>query len=102
MADARPFADILWSVALLALVLYATDLGADLRNNNAMSEEYVSYMKEHCGVTVPTNLAPLGSTDFGNVSYVLPALHPIFGVRCAFLEYSCQTDVPAAADQHRR
>ena len=102
MADARPFADILWSVALLALVLYATDLGADLRNNNAMSEEYVSYMKEHCGVTVPTNVAPLGSTDFGNVSYVLPALHPIFGVRCAFLEYSCQTDVPAAADQHRR
>jgi len=51
----------------------------DLRNNSALGQEYIDYMKT-LGVEVPITTEALGSTDFGNVSYELPALHPMFAI----------------------
>ena len=49
----------------------------DLRNNSALGDTYIQYMKTQ-GVDVPIGTEALGSTDFGDVSYEVPSLHPMF------------------------
>ncbi|WOO78196.1 Peptidase M20 domain-containing protein 2 [Vanrija pseudolonga] len=56
----------------------------DLRNNKLFGEEYASAMSELYNVPIPIELGegtnPGASTDFGNVTYALPACHPMFGI----------------------
>lgn len=54
---------------------------ADLRVNNTLCDRYVESMKdfgEDIG-GIPDEVTP-GSTDQGNVSYQVPALHSLFGI----------------------
>lgn len=57
----------------------------DLRNNATLGAEYMDYMSSKHGVVFPTEPpAQLGgSTDFGDVTYAVPALHPMFGIPTA-------------------
>lgn len=56
----------------------------DLRNNKLLSEEYASAMAAMHGwqtsifLGVPADGG--GSTDFGNVTYLLPAAHPSYSI----------------------
>lgn len=53
---------------------------ADLVNNQPLAQEYRKYMENRMGIQVPTEGPALGSTDFGNVSYEVPAIHPIYAI----------------------
>ncbi len=54
---------------------------ADLRNNGVLGGEFMKYMTEQHGVVFPPPPDVLGgSTDFGDVSCAVPALHPMFGI----------------------
>jgi len=53
----------------------------DLRQNDELASEFAAAMKQYGGVVfadVPGAVG--GSTDFGNVTYELPALHPSFAI----------------------
>jgi len=52
----------------------------DLRNNDSLGKEYAAYLSERHGMEIRSDIPPLGSTDFGNVSYNLPSLHPIYRI----------------------
>ncbi|KAI9304147.1 hypothetical protein BJ944DRAFT_164137 [Cunninghamella echinulata] len=53
----------------------------DVVQNNIMASTYAKYMKKE-GIQFPPREEQKagGSTDFGNVSYVLPSIHPMFGI----------------------
>ncbi len=56
---------------------------ADLRTNDPLAEAYVANARA-LGRTLPGREAGMknpGSTDMGNVSYVVPSIHPMFGIR---------------------
>ncbi|EIW79338.1 amidohydrolase [Coniophora puteana RWD-64-598 SS2] len=51
----------------------------EVRHNSLLAEEFSRSMQNRCGL--PTLWSNTGaSTDFGNVSYELPALHPSFPI----------------------
>lgn len=52
---------------------------ADLRNQASMAADYAQYMKEEYDETYATD-SWAASTDFGNVTYALPAIHPIYAI----------------------
>ncbi|ORY24564.1 hypothetical protein BCR39DRAFT_319392 [Naematelia encephala] len=56
----------------------------DLRNSKPMCEEYAATMEEMFGIPVTYGFDQAASwgasTDFGNVSYVLPGCHPMIGM----------------------
>ncbi|KAI9252442.1 hypothetical protein BY458DRAFT_522994 [Sporodiniella umbellata] len=51
----------------------------DLFNNEVFGRRYMEYMDKK-GVKVLEHVREGASTDMGNVSYVVPSLHPIFGI----------------------
>jgi len=51
----------------------------DLKNNSPLADEYASYMKDRQD-TVVGEMPALGSTDFGDISYAMPSLHPAFAI----------------------
>lgn len=51
---------------------------ADLRQNDELVRAYVKAMSDR-GRTVPINVEAVASTDMGNVSRVLPTIHPLIG-----------------------
>jgi metal-dependent amidase/aminoacylase/carboxypeptidase family protein len=55
----------------------------DVIHNNGMADVYASAMQKF-GVEFPPKvlqeIAAGGSTDFGNVSYEMPCIHPMFGI----------------------
>lgn len=55
----------------------------DLVNNDALAAAYCDNMQT-LGLSLPTKdqslRGPAASTDMGNVSYVLPSIHPMFGI----------------------
>jgi len=53
---------------------------ADLINNPPLAKEYHEYMEKIMGISVPMGGPTLGSTDFGNVSYEVPSIHPIYAI----------------------
>ncbi|KAA1079082.1 hypothetical protein PGT21_030934 [Puccinia graminis f. sp. tritici] len=55
-------------------------LYADLVNNPPLAKEYHKYMENIMGIAVPMDGPALGSTDFGNVSYEVPSIHPIYAI----------------------
>ena len=52
---------------------------ADLRNQASMAADYAQYMKQEYNDEYGTDTWP-ASTDFGNVTYALPAIHPIYSL----------------------
>ncbi|KAL8290218.1 hypothetical protein RQP46_003157 [Phenoliferia psychrophenolica] len=55
---------------------------ADLRNNRGLIDVYQDFMKTRYETRFPIGTDLGGSTDFGNVSYEVPALHPMFQIPC--------------------
>lgn len=51
----------------------------DLSNSEVLGGAYSSYRQDRQHVKL-NQIPTLGSTDFGNVSYALPALHPMFAI----------------------
>lgn len=51
----------------------------DLRQNPVLAQNFADIIGNRYGVIAHTN-ATSASTDFGNVSYALPALHPAFAI----------------------
>ncbi|KZW01185.1 bacterial exopeptidase dimerization domain-containing protein [Exidia glandulosa HHB12029] len=54
----------------------------DLRQNDTLGQEFATAMekygyKTHVGPSVPISTA---STDFGNITYALPSIHPRYGI----------------------
>jgi amidohydrolase len=59
------------------------DVYADLVPNPTLCENYSSHMKSFGkDVEIISSEIMGGSTDQGNVSHVMPALHPMFGIPC--------------------
>ncbi|KAL7409017.1 hypothetical protein BDY24DRAFT_419267 [Mrakia frigida] len=52
----------------------------DLHNSPTLASEYISLMTSHHSQTLDTNNNSTASTDFGNVTYSLPACHPGFKI----------------------
>lgn len=52
----------------------------DLRQNAVLGAEFAHVMKSCCGVNVRADGGMSASTDFGNVTYELPALHPSYTI----------------------
>ena len=65
-------------------VTWESNYYADLRTNNRLAQLYQANA-ESFGLNFPSREeqqgAPVGSTDFGNVSKVVPAIHPFFGIQ---------------------
>lgn len=53
----------------------------DLISSNPLAERYAAHMAE-MGHPVPSLPWFGASTDMGNVSYVVPTIHPMFGIPC--------------------
>lgn len=53
---------------------------ADVRHDHNLSELYRSNAEALGRLFVPTDGRPSGSTDMGNVSYVMPSIHPFIGI----------------------
>ncbi|MDN5833531.1 MAG: amidohydrolase [Brevibacterium sp.] len=51
---------------------------ADLRQNHDLVHAYVSAMADR-GREIPTDAEAVASTDMGNVSHVVPSIHPLIG-----------------------
>ncbi|KAL7416259.1 amidohydrolase [Mrakia frigida] len=54
-------------------------LYTDLRNSTVLGREYTSAMGDLFGAPIKAQPAG-GSTDFGNVTYVVPGCHPLFSI----------------------
>ncbi|KAI0631377.1 amidohydrolase [Trametes polyzona] len=53
----------------------------ELRNNDVLGQEYANVVEEKYGIrTVSSGESAKFSTDFGNVTYALPALHPVYSI----------------------
>ncbi|KAI8140350.1 hypothetical protein BJV82DRAFT_623586 [Fennellomyces sp. T-0311] len=56
----------------------------DVVPNAPMADVYREYMEREGGIQFPTAVEQAstggGSTDFGNISYEVPSLHPMFGI----------------------
>jgi metal-dependent amidase/aminoacylase/carboxypeptidase family protein len=57
----------------------------NILTNDSLAESFSDYFQQMSGVTLPSKTEQehsnlLGSTDMGNVSYVLPAAHPCYSV----------------------
>ncbi|KAL8292357.1 hypothetical protein RQP46_001823 [Phenoliferia psychrophenolica] len=77
---------------------------SDLRQNAALSDCYTSFMSTRFDVRFPAEISVGASTDFGNVSYEIPALHPVFAIPCGLGEGNHTVGFAKAAglaDAHR-
>lgn len=53
---------------------------ADMVDNSVLGFEYKRYMEAEQKTDIPVSDKAFGSTDFGDVTYALPALHPLFWI----------------------
>ncbi|KAG0242645.1 hypothetical protein BGW41_003748 [Actinomortierella wolfii] len=56
---------------------------APLNNNEVLAERYVHHMESYGVKFQPRSVQearPSGSTDMGNISYAMPAIHPFFNI----------------------
>ncbi|EGN96673.1 hypothetical protein SERLA73DRAFT_184799 [Serpula lacrymans var. lacrymans S7.3] len=53
----------------------------ELRQNSVLGAEFIRTANNHCGIVSEVwEFASAASTDFGNVTYELPSIHPIFAI----------------------
>lgn len=78
---------------------------ADLRHDAWLMDAYRRNITEtgRTPIVIPPSVKPLASTDMGNVTHALPAIHPSVGVRGAHAmphtrEFAAETNTPAADD----
>ncbi|ORY28950.1 putative amidohydrolase [Naematelia encephala] len=62
--------------------VWTESMQKDLNNVRPLAEEYAAAMGELFNIPVDLHfeLESGGSTDFGNVTYAMPACHPMFGI----------------------
>lgn len=76
---------------------------ADLRQNDDLVRAYVEAMKDR-GRHVPAYCEAIASTDMGNVSHIVPSIHPLIGYHVngavnhtrAFADYGTSTSADVA------
>lgn len=51
-----------------------------MRDNNTLGKEYAAYLSERHGIEIQMDIPPTASTDFGNVSYQVPSITPIYQI----------------------
>lgn len=54
------------------------EIYADLRNNPPFAHSYAAFMQEAFGDEIGLTGMTTASTDFGNVCYKIPSIHPGF------------------------
>ncbi|EMD39321.1 hypothetical protein CERSUDRAFT_112965 [Gelatoporia subvermispora B] len=52
----------------------------DVRENDVLGQEYIDVTQGRWGMSAWPSGEMRASTDFGNVSYALPAIHPLFSI----------------------
>ncbi|KAI8144462.1 hypothetical protein BJV82DRAFT_513192 [Fennellomyces sp. T-0311] len=67
----------------------------DIKQNSVMAETYTKYYESISGMTIPSRqaqeAAPVGgSTDFGNVSYLMPGFHPFYDISTPFFPHTSE------------
>jgi metal-dependent amidase/aminoacylase/carboxypeptidase family protein len=75
----------------------------DVRSNGTMADGYVANAAA-LGQTVRSEPAEAyASTDMGNVSYVVPSIHPMFGIPAEFANHHAGfTEAAASEEAHER
>ncbi|WVQ74470.1 hypothetical protein IAR50_004071 [Cryptococcus sp. DSM 104548] len=58
------------------------EIYADLRNNEPMAYSYQAFMQDVIGQKIIMEGMSTASTDFGNVCYKVPSIHPGFDIPC--------------------
>lgn len=58
---------------------YLYPLSIDLFNNEVFGKRYIEYMNAK-GIEIEDDLDVSASTDMGNISYVVPSLHPVYSI----------------------
>jgi metal-dependent amidase/aminoacylase/carboxypeptidase family protein len=71
---------------------------APLKNNRTMAEVYRRNAEELGRSFFEMKDVTTGSTDMGNVSQVVPSIHPSFGVGAPALNHSAEFTAVAATD----
>lgn len=52
----------------------------DLRENDVLAREYMDVVQARWGMAASKTEGMRASTDFGNITYALPAIHPVFAI----------------------
>lgn len=80
------------------------DLYADIRINNTLCERYKSHMSLYGRDVLKTHDKVLtGSSDIGNVSYVVPTIHTMFAIPApdgSFPHHSSFTEAAGEDEAH--
>ncbi|ORZ26163.1 hypothetical protein BCR42DRAFT_401718 [Absidia repens] len=77
----------------------------DVVQNNVLASTYATYM-EKAGISFEDRYTQEhsggGSTDMGNVSYVMPAIHPMFGIHTTASNHTIEFTKAAGTPQAHR
>ncbi|BEI85433.1 hypothetical protein CcaverHIS002_0508340 [Cutaneotrichosporon cavernicola] len=80
-----------------------TDVYAELRNNRLLADAYADLMGHDFKQVIARSGMTTASTDFGNVTYALPAIHPGFVIVSDTVNHTAGfTAAAAKKDAHRR
>lgn len=80
-----------------------TEVYAELRNNVNLADAYADYMTQAFGQTIARKGMSTASTDFGNVTYAMPAFHPGFHVVSRGVNHTPEfTEAAGTHDAHKR
>lgn len=80
----------------------------DVIQNSVLANTYAQYMQSQFGVELPSRelqeVAGVGgSTDFGNVSYVVPGIHPNFAIGTEAVPHTKQfAEAARTPEAHQR
>ena len=62
---------------------------ASVVHNDGLISLYEKYAREY-GVEIKNNDTSAGSSDFGDVSHVVPGIHPMFSITDSANVHSCE------------
>ena len=80
-----------------------TEVYADLRNNVTLADAYADFMTTAFGQKIGRVGMSTASTDFGNVTYKMPAIHPGFHLISKGVNHTPEfTDAAGTHDAHVR
>lgn len=80
-----------------------TQVYAELRNNVSLADAYADFMTGAFQQTIGREGITTASTDFGNVTYKMPAIHPGFLVVSKGVNHTPEfTDAAGTQDAHER
>ncbi len=80
-----------------------TEVYAELRNNRVLADAYADLMGHDFKQTIARSGMTTASTDFGNVTYALPAIHPGFTIKSDTVNHTAGfTAAAGKKDAHER